>query len=113
MNAESGNESIVSDEGNEVIGQSAVELIEQPAVQVIEQSAVSDNENDSNTEQNSEIIQPSPSKAKPFIVKYEKAKLHVFSGDVRQYSSRILKFNSHSSRILHMRSKHNILKDMH
>ena len=84
MNAESGNESNVSDEGNEVIEQSAVEVIEQPAVQVIEQSAVSDNENDSNTEQNSEIIQLSPSTAKPFIVKHEKAKLPVVSGDVRQ-----------------------------
>ncbi len=77
LNAESGNESNVSDEGNEVV--------EQPAVEVIEQSAVSDNENESNKDQNPEMIQPSPSTAKPFTVKHEKAKLPVFTGDVRQY----------------------------
>jgi hypothetical protein len=52
---------------------------------VIEQSAVSDNENDSNEDQYPEMIQPSPSTAKPFTVKHEKAKLPVFTGDVRQY----------------------------
>ena len=35
--------------------------------------------------QSPEIVQPSPSTVKPFTVKHEKAKLPMFTGDVRQY----------------------------
>ena len=51
----------------------------------IEKSNVSNDQNELNTEQSPEIVQPSPSTVKPLTVKHEKAKLSMFTGDVRQY----------------------------
>ena len=53
--------------------------------ELIEQSAVSNENNHPSTLQNPEMVQSSPITAKPFTVKHEKAKLPVFTGDVRQY----------------------------
>jgi hypothetical protein len=73
-----------------VVGESSEENNEesngsQGSNNLIEQSAVSNENNHPSTMQNPEMTQHSPSSAKPFTVKHEKAKLPVFTGDVRQY----------------------------
>ena len=73
-----------------VVGESSGENNEesngsQGSNNMIEQSTVSNENNHPSTMQNLEMIQHSPSPAKPFTVKHEKAKLPVFTGDVRQY----------------------------
>ena len=76
-----------------VVGESSEENNEdsngsQGSNNLIEQSTVSNENNHPSTMQNPETIQHSPctpSSAKPFTVKHEKAKLPVFTGDVRQY----------------------------
>ena len=72
-----------------VVGESSEENNEesngsQGSNNMIGQSTVSNENNHPSTMQNPEMIQHSPSPAKPFTVKHEKAKLPVFTGDVRQ-----------------------------
>ena len=71
--------------GNELSASNSNSNVTEESDEHIEESNVSNDQNELNTVQSPEIVQPSPSTFKPFTVKHEKAKLPMFTGDVRQY----------------------------
>ena len=71
--------------GNELSASNSNSNVTEESDEHIEESNVSNDQNELNTVQSPEIVQPSPSTVKPFTVKHEKAKLPMFTGDVRQY----------------------------